>query len=159
MTDKTIPEVVCLCGSTRFKDAYRAENARLTLEGKIVLSVGFFHHAGDTPPGVAEEVRNFEDSETKADLDELHKRKIDLADRVHVINPGGYIGESTESEIAYARNRGIPVTFYEDTEYPLEPIVDWVEDNRHVFLADKGEPEDVAREIQARMTSYQGDND
>lgn len=44
-------------------------------------------------------------------LDMLHLRKIDLADRVLVINPGGYIGESTSREIAYARANGKPVSF------------------------------------------------
>lgn len=107
------PEVVCLCGSTRFKDEYRAENARLTLEGKIVLSVGFFHHSGDAPEGVAEAVEEFERSDKKADLDELHKRKIDLADRIHVINVDGYVGDSTASEIEYARETDTNISWYE----------------------------------------------
>lgn len=117
MSGSECPEIVCLCGSTRFKDEYRAENARLTLQGKIVLSVGFFHHSGDAPEGVAEHVERFENSETKANLDELHKRKIDLADWIHVINPGGYIGESTKSEIEYALENGKPVSFYGPERY------------------------------------------
>lgn len=44
-------------------------------------------------------------------LDMLHLRKIDLADRVLVINPGGHIGESTGKEIAYAGANGKPVSF------------------------------------------------
>lgn len=101
--DAAFPEVVCLCGSTRFKDAYRAENKRLTLEGSVVLSVAFFGHA-DGEPLTADQ---------KERLDEIHKRKIDLADRVHVINVDGYVGDSTRSEIAYARKRGLPVTWLE----------------------------------------------
>lgn len=97
------PEIVCLCGSTRFKDEFVEENERLTLEGKIVLTVGIFGHADDV---------EFDDDE-KEMLDALHKRKIDLADRVHVINVDGYIGDSTESEIEYAEERDIPVTYYE----------------------------------------------
>ena len=108
-----LPEIVCLCGSTRFRDEYREQNARLTLEGNIVLSVGFFHHSGDAPPGVSAVVEEFEQSETKADLDELHKRKIDLADSVFVVNPGGYIGDSTRSEIDYAHELGVPIEFLE----------------------------------------------
>jgi hypothetical protein len=46
-------------------------------------------------------------------LDALHLRKIDLADRVLVVNPGGYIGESTSREIAYAHATGKPISFTE----------------------------------------------
>lgn len=96
-------EIVCLCGSTRFKDEYRAENARLTMEGKIVLSVGLFGHADDV---------ELTDGEKEA-LDELHKRKIDLADRVHVINVDGYVGDSTAEEIRYARNTATDISWLE----------------------------------------------
>lgn len=99
-----MPEIVCLCGSTRFKDEYRAENRRLTMEGKIVLSVGLFGHADDV---------EFEEGD-KEMLDALHKRKIDLADRIHVINVGGYVGSSTDSEIAYARRTDTKITWYDD---------------------------------------------
>jgi len=45
-------------------------------------------------------------------LDELHRRKIDLSDRVIVVSdPTGYIGESTRAEIAYAEGLGMPVRY------------------------------------------------
>lgn len=97
------PEVVCLCGSTKFKDEFRAENRRLNLDGCIVISVSMFGHAD------GEEF----DDETKAMLDRVHKRKIDISDRVHVINKDGYIGDSTESEIRYAIDREKKVTYME----------------------------------------------
>lgn len=97
------PEVVCLCGSTRFKETFRRENERLTREGKIVLSVGVFGHADNT---------GFSDDE-KEMLDELHKRKIKRADRILVLNVGGYIGDSTKSEIEEAQERGKKITFLE----------------------------------------------
>ena len=94
--------VVTLCGSTRFKDQFMEVQKRLTLEGNIVLSVGLFGHSGD------QEVWDGMDegtlSKTKEMLDDMHKRKIDMADSIFVINPGGYIGESTKSEIEYARD-------------------------------------------------------
>ncbi len=90
-------KIITLCGSTRFKDEFIAEQKRLTLEGNIVISVGLFGHSGD------EEVWN---EHTKAMLDDMHKRKIDLADEIFVINPGGYIGSSTRSEIEYALQTG-----------------------------------------------------
>lgn len=103
------PPIVCLCGSTRFYDAFQAANYRLTMEGKIVLSVGFYPHA-KAQAGHGEGVGH--DSAEKVALDELHKRKIDLADYVYVVNPGGYIGASTASEILYALEHRKPV-FYE----------------------------------------------
>lgn len=102
------PEIVCLCGSTRFADAYREANRRLTLEGMIVLTVGVFGHDEDGELSSA----------TKTDLDELHRRKIDLADRVHVLNVDGYVGESTRAEVAYAREQGVPVTWLEPDAAP-----------------------------------------
>ncbi|WP_433361761.1 hypothetical protein ACQPZX_29095 [Actinoplanes sp. CA-142083] len=99
------PEIVCICGSTRFADEMRAANRDLTFAGVIVVAPGVFLHAEDHE--AAESITN----EQKAALDALHLRKIDLADRVLVVNPGGYIGESTSREIAYARATGKPVSF------------------------------------------------
>ncbi|MGP9539809.1 hypothetical protein ACT3SP_17560 [Brachybacterium sp. AOP43-C2-M15] len=97
------PEIVCLCGSTRFVDEMNAVNRDLTFAGAIVVAPGVFAHSRDADQEVA--------PEQKEALDALHLRKIDLADRVLVVNPGGYIGESTRREIAYARAAGTPVSF------------------------------------------------
>lgn len=105
MTERPRPEIVCLCGSTRFRDEFLAANRDLTFAGVIVVAPGVFSHA-DAARGHAGVT-----PEQKAALDELHLRKIDLADRVLVVNPGGYIGESTSREIAYARAAGKPVAF------------------------------------------------
>jgi hypothetical protein len=91
------PEIVCICGSTRFADQMRAANRDLTFAGVIVVAPG--------------EVDEAPSDEEKAALEALHLRKIDLADRVLVVNPGGYVGESTSREIAYARATGTPVAF------------------------------------------------
>ena len=77
---------------------------RLTLEGNIVISVGLFGHSGD------DEVWK---EGTKQMLDDMHKRKIDMADSIYVINVGGYIGESTRSEIEYARKQGKQILYFE----------------------------------------------
>lgn len=98
-------KVITLCGSTRFKDEYLAAQKRLTLEGNIVISVGLFGHSGDNEVWT---------EGTKAMLDDMHLRKIDMADEVLVINVGGYIGESTRREIAYAKENGKVVRFWED---------------------------------------------
>lgn len=76
-------KVITLCSSTKFKEQYLEAQKRLTLEG------------------------------TKAMLDDMHKRKIDMADEIFVINVGGYVGESTRSEIGYAMSNGIDVRYLE----------------------------------------------
>ena len=97
-------KVITLCGSTRFKDQFLEAQKRLTLDGNIVISVGLFGHSGD------DEVWT---EGTKAMLDDMHKRKIDMADEIYVINVGGYIGESTRSEIEYAKKNGRAVRYLE----------------------------------------------
>ena len=99
------PEIVCICGSTRFVDEMRAANRDLTFAGVIVVAPAFFRGAEDR--GAGEVITEGQ----KTALGDLHLRKIDLADRVLVVNPGGYIGESTRREIAHARATGKPVSF------------------------------------------------
>ena len=103
--------VITLCGSTRFKDEFMEVQKRLTLEGNIVISVGLFGHAGDNE--VWENMDEGALTRTKEMLDDMHKRKIDMADEIFVINVGGYIGSSTKSEIEYAIATGKPVHYLE----------------------------------------------
>lgn len=105
------PEVVTLCGSTKFRTEFFAEQKRLTLDDRaIVISVGTFGHL----EGLDIENADGSSTELKIGLDELHKRKIDLSDRIHVINVDDYIGASTRSEIVYAQETGKTVTFMVD---------------------------------------------
>lgn len=106
-----LPTVICLCGSTRFYKEYQRVYFEQTLAGKIVLSVGFYPHASEEVHG-----QNIGISEVqKAQLDELHLRKIDLADEVLFLNVGGYLGESSRRELAYAREKGKVIKFLEAT--------------------------------------------
>lgn len=77
-----------------------------------MISVGLFDHSGD------QEVWDGMDegtiSKTKEMLDDMHKRKIDMADEIFVINVGGYIGDSTRSEIDYAIEHGKKIRYLED---------------------------------------------
>ena len=104
-------KVITLCGSTRFKDEFMDAQKRLTLEGNIVISVGLFGHSGDNE--VWESMEEGTLTKTKEMLDYMHKRKIDMADEIFVINVGGYIGSSTRSEIDYAVAAGKPVHYLE----------------------------------------------
>jgi dienelactone hydrolase len=121
------PEIVCLCGSVRFADEMAATNRDLTLAGAIVLAPAVLPRPDDprtdgrlageqlTDGQVTDEQVTGErlTDEQKAALGVLHLRRIDLADRVLVVNPGGYVGASTNREIAYARAHGKPVSFTE----------------------------------------------
>ncbi|MGJ0390258.1 hypothetical protein [Microbacterium sp. CGR1] len=90
------PEIVCICGSMRFVEEMRVVSRELTLAGVIVLM----------PAEVGAPIT----TEQKAALGVLHLRKIDLADRVVVVNQGEHFGESTTREIDYARAAGKPVS-------------------------------------------------
>ena len=104
-------KVITLCGSTRFKDEFMKAQKDLTLQGNIVISVGLFGHSGDQE--VWENMDEGTLTKTKEMLDDMHKRKIDLADEIYVINKNGYIGESTKSEIAYAIKTNKKVNYME----------------------------------------------
>lgn len=105
------PIVVCLCGSTRFWRTFQQASLSETMEGKIVLSIGAAsgtddEHFGNLPRDEYDRV--------KAMLDELHLRKIDLADEVLILNCEGYIGESTARELTYAVAHGKRVRYLEE---------------------------------------------
>lgn len=101
------PEIVVLCGSTRFVEEFNRWRKELSVQGKIVLAIEIVttQSREDDPQHV--------DPELKKRLDELHLRKIDLADSVMVLNVGGYIGDSTRREIVYARSLNKPIVYLE----------------------------------------------
>ncbi len=105
-------KVITLCGSTRFKEQFIKVQKDLTLKGNIVISVGMFGHSGDSE--VWENMDEGTLTKTKEMLDDMHKRKIDMSDEIFVINVGGYIGESTKSEIEYAKETGKIVNYLEN---------------------------------------------
>lgn len=108
MKNKDYPKIyniITLCGSTKFKDEFMAIQKELTLKGNIVISVGCFGHSGD----------NITDDQ-KIMLDDLHKRKILMADEIFVINKDNYIGSSTRSEIEFAKQHNKPIIYYSDFE-------------------------------------------
>jgi hypothetical protein len=103
---KPMPRIVCLCGSTRFWKTFQEASLQETMEGRIVLSIGAATGSDDDHFAAlpADEYAGIKEA-----LDELHKRKIDLADEILVLNVDNYIGDSTRSEIAYAMSLGKPV--------------------------------------------------
>lgn len=123
------PVIVCLCGSTRFYKEFMEANERETLAGKIVLSVGLSGRHKLMERTVTEsgcmgdqEVKHLVvikhdwhlSEEQKVELDKLHMKKIELADEVLILNVGGYIGESTSKELAYAKKMNKIIRFLEE---------------------------------------------
>jgi len=100
------PTVVALCGSTRFKRVWEETNLRESLMGRIVLSVACFPHSDRVTLNFVQ----------RGVLDEVHLRKIDLADEILVLDVNGYIGESTCAEIEYAKAHGKRVRYLSEEE-------------------------------------------
>ena len=149
-------KVITLCGSTRFKDEFLDAQKRLTLEGNIVISVGLFGHSGDDE--VWEDMDEGTLTETKRMLDDMHKRKIDMADEIYVINVEGYIGESTQSEIEYAEETGKIVSYLVDPdefddEYDDDDERDVLQEIIDLLYEERGLK---AREIANRLGVFKG---
>lgn len=106
---RRFPIIVCLCGSTRFYEAFQKANYEETMAGRVVLSVGFYPHSSEQAHGETIGIT----AQQKRELDHLHLQKIDLADEVLILNVGGYIGESTARELAYAQAHGKVVRYLE----------------------------------------------
>lgn len=106
-------KVITLCGSTKFKEEFIKAQKDLTLAGNIVISVGLFGHSGDN--------EIWKDG-TKEMLDDMHKRKIDMADAIMVIDVNDYIGESTRKEIEYAKSKGKFIYFYTHPELYYDEV-------------------------------------
>lgn len=107
------PTIVCLCGSTRFWRLFQQAGLRETMAGKIVLSIGAAsgtddEHFGNLPPAEYDRIKTM--------LDELHMRKIELADEVLILNHENYIGESTARELAYAQKLGKRVRYWSEEQ-------------------------------------------
>lgn len=107
----TRPRIVCLCGSTRFSEAYQRANLEETMAGRIVLTIGCDTKSdrelfqNKSPEELAEIMHR---------LDHLHRAKIDLADEILVLNVDGYVGEATAREIEYARQRSKVIRWIEE---------------------------------------------
>ncbi len=134
---KPSPEIITMCGSTRFADLMAALSWEFEKKGKIVLRVNYLPTWYVNQSNWTESGHGAEQSGLKAELDELHKRKIDLSDRVYVCNYNGYIGESTKSEIDYAVSTNKPVEYLHPTsptqQVLYNEVVEWFE--KHIGVA------------------------
>ncbi len=99
-------KVITLCGSTRFEAEFAEVNQRLTMEGCVVISLGMFGL-----PELPDDDWTADSSDLESRLGAVHFQKIRMADEVYIVDPGGYVGESTRREIAYAESLGKPVRY------------------------------------------------
>jgi hypothetical protein len=99
-------KVITLCGSTTFEAEFAEVNQRLTMEGCVVISLGMF-----SLPDLPDYDWTADSSNLKERLGRVHLQKIRMADEVYIVDPGGYVGESTRREIAYAESLGKPVRY------------------------------------------------
>ena len=116
MTKK--PDVVVLCGSSRFTAAmavlawiFERDEGVITMGLHLLPQSYIDEHIGHPVPDHLAEAEGVAEK-----MDELHLRKIDLADRVFIVNLGGYIGDSTRREIEYAKRHGKPIRYLEAIE-------------------------------------------
>lgn len=100
-------KVITLCGSTKFKKQFEEVNAKLTIQGHVVISLGFFEQS--------EGIEITPEQEALFEL--IHYKKIDLADEIFVIDVNNYIGESTRKEMEYAKRKGKAITYYSSSDF------------------------------------------
>jgi hypothetical protein len=99
-------KIICYCGSLRVAlDEFKKAEYQSVLDGNIALLPCCMFVDIQREYGA--------ESDYKVKADNLHLRKIDICDEVVVLNPGGYIGESTSREIKYAYSIGKPVIYLE----------------------------------------------
>ena len=112
-----IPKVIILCGSSRYCDimavcAWLLERDEKAIAmGLHLLPQWYKSPTGELPDNHLAEHEGVADA-----MDELHKRKIDLADEIFVVNYKDYIGNSTRSEIEYANKKCVPVRWFTHDE-------------------------------------------
>lgn len=101
-------KIITLCGSTRFKDVFHKVAAEYTLMGYIVLMPHCYYENNARP-------------DLKDVLVDVHRDMIEMSDEVLVVNPDGYIGESTKEEIKWAQSLGKVIKYYQE---PNEVLTD-----------------------------------
>lgn len=126
------PEIICMCGSTRFADLMAAISWEFEKRSKIVLRVNYVPAWYVENAGWTKHSHGAEQEGLKEQLDTLHCRKIDMCDKVYVCDYNGYIGESTRNEINYAISVGKPVMYFSKSESEVAEVAkklsEWARD-------------------------------
>lgn len=97
-------KIITVCGSYKFKKEMIEIAEKLTLQGHCML----------TPIELTKPDKKAYTAEEALMFDKMHKEKIKLSDAILVVNVNGYIGNSTNSEIEYAKSLNKEVLYYTD---------------------------------------------
>lgn len=88
--------IITLCGSARFEQAFKDWSELLGLNGHAAFTLAVY-------PSDKGDKKDWYTQEQKRALDLCHFEKIIASRAVLILNVGGYIGESTSNELAFAR--------------------------------------------------------
>lgn len=97
-------KIITICGSLKFQKEMIEISEKMELKGNCVLPVIY-------------PTKEDKDAYTKEELlmlDKMHKEKIKLSDAILVVNVGGYIGNSTKSEMEFAKSLNKEILYYTD---------------------------------------------
>lgn len=109
-------KIICICGSSQFADIASVIAWNFEKQGVIALGMCYLPEWYHRATAKVENGHYAEQEGVATILDELHLRKIEMAEFVFVVNKGGYIGERTTKEIEYAKSLGKEVKFLEPTQ-------------------------------------------
>lgn len=97
-------KIITVCGSYKFKNEMIEITEKMALKGYCML----------TPIELTKHDKNAYTVDEALMLDRMHKEKIKLSDAILVVNVNGYIGNSTRSEIEYAKSLNKEILYYTD---------------------------------------------
>ena len=97
-------KIITVCGSYKFKKEMTEITEKMALQGNCML----------TPIELTKSDKDAYTKEEATMLDQMHKEKIKLSNAILVVNVNGYIGNSTQSEIEYAKTLNKEILYYTD---------------------------------------------
>ncbi len=95
-------KIITVCGSYKFKKEMIEITEEMTLKGNCML----------TPNELAKSNKEDYTPEEALMIDKMHKEKIRLSDAILVVNVNNYIGNSTKSEIEFAKSLNKEIIYY-----------------------------------------------
>lgn len=97
-------KVITVCGSYKFRKEMMEITEKMALKGNCML----------TPIDLTKHDKNAYTEDEILILRKMHRAKIKMSDAILVVNVNGYIGDSTKSEIEYARLLDKEILYYTD---------------------------------------------
>ena len=97
-------KIITVCGSLRFMKEMMEITEKMELQGNCMLSPIY-------------PTKQDKDAYTENEaimLDKMHKEKIKISDAILVVDVDNYIGNSTKSEIEFAKSLGKEIIYYTD---------------------------------------------